>query len=414
MLSVRIFVVAMLLVPHPEPAAAAQPTAGTKLRLRAGPEFSVPKMVFRSVDDSIEPPESPMVDLPTFSLTEIHCGAERCDAGTGTGRITLPVERWRRRGEEGDKRFRYFDRDRSHAGVKSARYEPGRIVVRATGNGWSWAPDSVETVLAEFSVGEKRYCSVFGGTERRNEGGRIWLKNAPAPSACPVVCGDHRREDGEDCDVLDDHACPGLCRDDCTCPAPVCGNGVIEAGESCEDGVGGCSGGRECASDCGCCSRMYQSCSDDLPCCSDQAYCTPPRGGSSIRRCRPVAGLGEDCGAGFEDPCHSDLACVGEYSLPGVGIAGRCYDDVCTRDSDCASGEECVNQFPGLGPGLCAPVACSSAADCLGNETCEDGTCCGGPGALCDLIGAPFPWRNCCSAGTTCLNVGAFPTCVPD
>ncbi|NOX57904.1 MAG: hypothetical protein GXP29_03485 [Planctomycetes bacterium] len=61
------------------------------------------------------------------------------------------------------------------------------------------------------------------------------------------VCGDGIRAGivGEDCDpgdggaiAPDDGNCIGLCAADCSCPTPVCGNGVQEVGEQCDEGAG--------------------------------------------------------------------------------------------------------------------------------------------------------------------------------
>ncbi len=71
----------------------------------------------------------------------------------------------------------------------------------------------------------------------------------PAECTCPAICGDGFTGPGEQCDPggpggsppPSDAACPGLClQGTCQCQPPICGNGVIEAGEVCELPQTGC------------------------------------------------------------------------------------------------------------------------------------------------------------------------------
>ncbi len=57
---------------------------------------------------------------------------------------------------------------------------------------------------------------------------------------CEPICGDENVNPGEECDGMNDAACPGACLSDCTCGA-FCGDGV------CDPGEGMCS----CSADCG-------------------------------------------------------------------------------------------------------------------------------------------------------------------
>lgn len=72
-----------------------------------------------------------------------------------------------------------------------------------------------------------------------------------------AVCGDGIWAPvvGEECDGDDAIACPTLCTNECTCPDPICGNGVKEDGEQCdlgaENGESGCHPDDcDCTADC--------------------------------------------------------------------------------------------------------------------------------------------------------------------
>ena len=58
---------------------------------------------------------------------------------------------------------------------------------------------------------------------------------APLSLDCQPTCGNSRLDPGEECDGMNDAACPGACLSDCTC-GPFCGDGSIDPGEECDDG----------------------------------------------------------------------------------------------------------------------------------------------------------------------------------
>jgi hypothetical protein len=72
------------------------------------------------------------------------------------------------------------------------------------------------------------------------------------PSDGPI-CGDNDvNAFGEECDGTDSAACgEAACQGDCTCPTPVCGNGLTEAGEEC-DGASDAGCILSCQLDCTC------------------------------------------------------------------------------------------------------------------------------------------------------------------
>jgi cysteine-rich repeat protein len=64
---------------------------------------------------------------------------------------------------------------------------------------------------------------------------------------CDATCGDGVVGPGEDCDGVDDAACPGDCDLACSCPTN-CGDGVVDGSEECDDG--GTVGGDGCSASC--------------------------------------------------------------------------------------------------------------------------------------------------------------------
>jgi cysteine-rich repeat protein len=170
------------------------------------------------------------------------------------------------------------------------------------------------------------------------------------------------------------------------CGAPICGNGVIEAGEACDDGNtnngDGCSntcqieGGGGCFTD--------SQCNDNNPCTMDLC----------------VAGACVFTANANGSPCNDGNACTtGDVCVDGACTGGTpvsCDDGlVCTIDT-CDGMGGCVNtQIPNCNEGACtdgAVQACGSDVGVCqqGAQTCSGGTwgpCVGvvGPSAeLCD------------------------------
>jgi hypothetical protein len=87
----------------------------------------------------------------------------------------------------------------------------------------------------------------------------------------PAVCGNNIAEGGEQCDGTDDGACRGLCQapnapNPCTCGGP-CGNGTIDAGETCDPPtsvVGPCR--QLCRDDCTYCGDTVVQAGDSEQC----------------------------------------------------------------------------------------------------------------------------------------------------
>ena len=139
--------------------------------------------------------------------------------GASAGRtelITLDPARWTGLGKPaGSKGYKYLDKKYASSAVKKVVYKPGKaggsLSIVAGGDQWPWEMvgpvDSVEVYFGVYSDSDagdiEWYCTEFGGDVKKNEDGYFVAKDAPAPGACP---------------------------------AEICGNGVIEAAEECDDG----------------------------------------------------------------------------------------------------------------------------------------------------------------------------------
>jgi len=149
-------------------------------------------------------------------------GAALLVVGTGGGgnrgpRIELDPARWTPIGpDDAPAGWRYDDPDGTRGGVTRVTLKQGRVAVRARGPSWTYAPtDAQEELWVHLLVEDQWACARFGGDVRKSAPGVFSARDAPSPAACP---------------------------------APLCGDGVAEADEACDDGD--LDPGDGCASDC--------------------------------------------------------------------------------------------------------------------------------------------------------------------
>ncbi len=170
---------------------------------------------------------------------------------------------------------------------------------------------------------------------------------------CVRTCGNGviDEDEGEVCDHRGSPGCDSNCNDDCTAPASVCGNGVKECYEECDDGnTNNCDG----------CSQ----------------YCTnePGAGGCGDGyRCGE-----EECDDGNEidcDTCHNDCT-----RNQGCGDGHRCGEEECD-DGNLTNCDECFNDCT-------LKTGCGDGHTC-GTEECDDGN-----------------QENCDTCTTTCKTAG--------
>lgn len=223
-----------------------------------------------------------------------------------------------------------------------------------------------------------------------------------------------------------------------TLPEGPCGNGVLDAGEACDDGNrfdGDCcsgfcqfeSAGSPCASD-------GNSCTDDV--CNGAGTCTHPNNAAACDD-GDYCTVGDICAGGVCGGLPRDCSSAGDACNQGVcdSGAGACValpvangtpcddDNACTQLDSCVGGT-CVGDDPIECPpssqchaaGACDPetgvcsnpplpdgTPCHDANACTQSDTCQSGNCIGAepvvcsPLSDCHLAGVCDPTTGDCS-----------------
>jgi len=213
-------VLAMLLAGRSAVCAADRPVAGDRLTLKdpAGkPDGRAVR--FRAARDPAVDPASG-ADPRTVGATLEVMGAGPGDGDTGP--IALPSALWTGLGNPaGSKGYRFKDPLRAD-GVKTILLKPGnaggKLTVAGGGSDWSYAIDQAQgTVRVRLTVGPDVYCASFASFDQ-NQPGKVVATHAPAPPDCGTTTG------------------------------PVCGDGVAQGTEECDDG--GTASGDGCSATC--------------------------------------------------------------------------------------------------------------------------------------------------------------------
>ncbi len=192
------------------------PIEGAKLMLKTQKGPSKQRVRFSAKDQS---PALALEHDPAQSSTWLLLRGYGANGGS-TGKIELDPDKWKTLGRDDNiKGYKYTDKAGTRGGVQKIYWKRGSISISAGGANWPWSPQgSQDWIGVYFGVEDETVCADFGSDSdiKKNEAGAFRSKRAPAPAGCPEA---------------------------------VCGNGVVELGEACDDGNlvedDGCT--RECA-----------------------------------------------------------------------------------------------------------------------------------------------------------------------
>ncbi|MBK6517908.1 MAG: DUF4215 domain-containing protein [Polyangiaceae bacterium] len=223
------------------------------------------------------------------------------------------------------------------------------------------------------------------------------------------------------------------------CISPGCGNGVLEAGEGCDDS--NTTSGDGCNSVClieltfpcitsTACASEFCDPAGNLCACDDFSDCP----GTELCNTLPAPNVCvlPGCGNGVFEPATE--ACEDGNTTPGDGCNGVCLKEIgqpcalsgecasafcdpadgtcaCDTDADCAAGEQCNTA---LDPNECVPTGCGNGI-LAASEGCDDGNTTSGDGCNSQcLIELTFP---CAGVSEDCASAFCDPannTCACD
>ncbi len=224
-----------------------------------------------------------------------------------------------------------------------------------------------------------------------SSGGLLTTITDPAMSsttglcATPSVCGNGIIEGGEACDdmnLVDGDGC------DSNCTVTACGNGIVTMGEACDDGN---------TNNGDCCSNSCTPAPDATPC-DDLQFC------NGTDSC-----LSGACTAHSGDPCSGGPECNDTCS-EATDSCARPNGTGCTDDGNVCTFDVCDGLGTCTHPGNFF-VPCDDGVFCNGADTCYGGSCDLHNGDPCQF----FECNTVCDEiGTQCDPTGAGTACTDD
>ncbi len=264
-----------------------------------------------------------------------------------------------------------------------------------------FTPDSAHALKPTDScnpAGEEDYAGNLDGLD--NDGDDAW--DAADPDCQQVVCGDGVVGAGEQCDdgnTLDGDCCSSSCGFDPD--GGSCTDGQFCNGEETCDGAGSCQAGLpvDCSDGVGCtddvCDEAADTCvraPNDANCADDAQFCNGSEFCDALSDCQSI---GDPCPLGtvcseVSDTCDAVAACGN-----GIPESGEECDDGNTLDGDCCS-SQCLFEPGGS--------VCADGLFCNGDETCDGaGTCDAGAPVDCG-DGTACTVDSCDEAADSCTN----------
>lgn len=305
------------------PASGADLSSGKRLVLRdkTNPKQDVATFAYRK-DPGLFTIEDPTCASGNASSIQIVT-----DAQVGP-EVALPCTSWKASGPG----FRYSAKPGNAGGVRSINFRIGTLTLRAAGPPYVALGGPVSFVETRFRVGATLYCGRWEappGKLLRNQADNVTVKGPTVP--CDLSCGNGIVEGGETCDdgnALDGDGC------DANCTPTGCGNGIVTAGESCDDG--NTSGGDGCRADC----------------------------------------TLEVCGDGIVDPAEDcDDGNVASGDCCSASCAAEPAGSACADDGNLCTDDQCD------GAGSCAhtdnAAPCDDSNGCTVGDVCSSGSCAG-------------------------------------